>query len=430
MMKMRKQWTRIWMSVLCALLALPAFASAAELQFDSDTLVRGFERDTVSESDALVLPAYEYLKLDLGELSGAGLSFHLYGWGRWDVTDNDYFEDQTAGEILYAYLDYSREEANFKARFGRQYIFEGVANEAVDGLRLSSDLGPYFQASAYVGQPVSLDSTDGRDGDITYGGRLAHHLTSWYDLGVSYKLIENDDNTAEEFVGGDLGLYLPGNVIVSGYSSYNLETEGWGEHSYSVRFNLAGLNIRPFFERYVYEDYFGTGVNSANPFRFLAGTDEELTVVGGDLTYASIENWNFAAKVKSYDYDVRDDSSQYYAVLATWHQEDLPELGGEAGFMDGDSAETKYTLLRAYTYWDKLPGSLPLAFLSGDVVWVKYDQDIFNEDTSLFISLGAGQQFLEKALEVKLSGDYSSDPFFDNDLRGLLTISYHYGRTL
>jgi len=429
-MKMRKQLTRLLLGALCALLVPPLFATAAELEFTSDTLVRGFERDTVSEEDALVLPAYEYLRVNAGESGEPGLSFHLYGWGRWDAADNDYFDDQTAGEILYGYLDYRGEEANFMARFGRQYVFEGVANEAIDGLRLSSDLGKYFQVSAYAGQPVSLDSTDGRDGDIIYGGRLGHRMPALYDVGVSYKLIENDDDTAEEFVGVDLGLYLPGNAVLSGSSSYNLETEGWGEHSYSLRFNLAGLNIRPYYEMFEYEDYFGTGANSANPFRFLAGTDEELTIVGADATWAPLASWDFAAKVKNYDYDVRDDSSQYYALLASWHGEDLPEIGGEAGLMDGDSDENKYYLLRAYTYWDSLPEALPLAFISGDVVWVKYDREIFNEDNSLFVSLGIGQRFLDDSLALKLSGDYSSDPYFDNDLRGLLTLSYHYGRTL
>jgi hypothetical protein len=61
------------------------------------------------------------------------------------------------------------------------------------------------------------------------------------------------------------------------------------------------------------------------------------------------------------------------------------------------------------------------------VVYVGYDQDINNEDMAFFASLGAGKRFLEDALLVKLSGDWGTNPYFDDDLRGLLTISYAFG---
>jgi hypothetical protein len=31
-------------------------------------------------------------------------------------------------------------------------------------------------------------------------------------------------------------------------------------------------------------------------------------------------------------------------------------------------------------------------------------------------------------LSVKLSGDYSRDPYYDEDLRGTLTVSYNYAK--
>ena len=96
--------------------------------------------------------------------------------------------------------------------------------------------------------------------------------------------------------------------------------------------------------------------------------------------------------------------------------------------MDGDADKDQYLLLRAFVYWDKLPEPLPLAFLSGDVVWVDYQEDIYNEDTALFLSLGGGWKFLDDALQVKLSGDYSSDAYFDEDVRGMLTVSYRLDR--
>ena len=126
---------------LLAMIVMPGVAAGAEMSFQSDTLIRVFERDTAKEEDAAVVPGYQYLQGDIGELNDYGLSFHFNAWGRADFADNDYYSDQTAGEILYGYLEYSQEVSRFSAQLGRLYVFEGVANEAVDGLRLSSDLG-------------------------------------------------------------------------------------------------------------------------------------------------------------------------------------------------------------------------------------------------------------------------------------------------
>ncbi len=414
----------VWGLVLALFLGLPGMTAAAEFQLKSDTLFRFFERDTDGQEEINAAPAYEYLQLDIGTPAEPGLSFHAYGWGRLDLADDDYFQDDTAGELLYGYLEYRGKAANFNARLGRQYVFEGVANEAVDGLRLSTDLGRYFSASLYGGQPVALDSEHGRSGDLIYGGRLGHRLSGWYDLGVSYKEVEDENDLAEKMLGVDLGLYLPYGISLYGSSARNLETDGWGEHSYELRFKLAGIDIRPYYQQFRYEDQFGTGANGASPFRFLAGTDEEVKAFGADATWRGGETWDLGVKAKNYDYDRRDESSQYFAMLATWHAAERCSLGGEAGVMNGDSEQDDYLLLRAYAYWDQLPQQLPLSFLTGEVVWANYREDIYNEDTSLFLSLGAGRRFLEDALEVKLSGDYSRDPYFDHDVRGMLTISY------
>ena len=89
--------------------------------------------------------------------------------------------------------------------------------------------------------------------------------------------------------------------------------------------------------------------------------------------------------------------------------------------MDGDTPENSYLLTRAYFYWDQSSGWLRNGFFTGDVVYVAYDQDIFNKDYSFFSSLGIGRRFFADRLEMRLSGDYSSDPFFDSDLRLTIT---------
>lgn len=425
----------IWLGIL-GVLSLPVSLAAAELNFQSDTLFRVFQRDTATKKDAAVTPIYEYLQLDVDTPNRTGLAFHMYGWGRWDTADSDYYPKATTGELLYGYMEYKRELAHFNAKLGRQQIFEGVANDAVDGLHLSSDLGRYFSASIYAGLPVAFDNQEGLSGDSIFGGRLAQHLTGLYDLGVSYKKIRNDSTDASEKAGIDLSAYLPYGVNLYGYSTYNLDTDNWGESSYELHFSLGPVTLRPFFQKFRYEDYFGTAdkttnnSNSVNPFRFLANSGEVLKIGGADLSVPVGDSWSLAVKAKHYDYKVLAGTSQYYAAQAAWSDKGQSQIGSEFGLMNGDADENKYYLVRVFAYWDQLPPGLPAAFVSGDVVYVGYDEAIYGEDSSFFISLGAGKKFLENALELKVSGDYSRDPYFDGDLRGMLTASYHFGRSL
>jgi len=412
--------------VLCG----PLGVSAAELSIQSDTVLRAFSRDTVTANDATVFPAYEYLQVDVKNPDAKGLSFHLYGWGRADLADNNYYSDNTASELLYGYAEYNSEQAHFNARLGRQYVFEGVANESLDGLRLSSDLGKYFSGSIYAGQQVALTSNEGRSGDSIFGGRLANHLAGRYDLGISYKKIRDNSSDAEEMTGVDMAVYLPHNINLHGFSNYNLNTSNWAEHSYELSAKVGPVSIRPYVQQFQYADYFGTGTNSANPFRFLAASGEELTVLGSDLSMAMGDAWVFVIKAKNYDYKVLADNSQYFSGQATWSDDSQDQIGGEIGTMVGDIAQNKYYLLRLFTYWNRLPAALPVGFISSDLVYVDYDQPIYGKDSSLFISLGTGKKFLDDALELKLSADYSSDPYFDKDLRGMLTASYSFGKSL
>ena len=70
---------------------------------------------------------------------------------------------------------------------------------------------------------------------------------------------------------------------------------------------------------------------------------------------------------------------------------------------------------------------MPFSFLSADLVYTLYDEAIYGEDSSVFVSLGCGWNLAE-SLALKASADYSMDPYFDEDLRGLVSLSYRYDR--
>ena len=391
---------------------------AAEVTAESETILRVFEGGRENTNEQRAAPIYEYLKLGVDKLPVEGLSFQAHAWGRYDL-ESEYEEERSAGEVLSAYLQYYVPSYNFLWRLGRQQIFAGISNESIDGARAGLDLTRYFAVDAYAGQPVSLETTNGRNGDSIFGGRFSHHLRGYYDVGLSYKRLLNDGDTQEQVMGIDSRLSLPLGIIVSGLSSLNIETDGWREHSYEARIPILRFELRPFFERFQYDDFFEAGLDNSQVFRFLANTGEVLTVIGGELAWAPFPRLDLSAQVKHYDYDEQDETSVYYAGKATWRWKGLSQIGAELGRMDGDTPENRYTLSRGYLYWDWAP-----MFASADLMYVWYDEPINSEQDAWFSSIGVGSRFLKDTLELKASGDYSADPFFDSDLRGMFTLRY------
>ncbi len=413
---------------LVLLVPLPAFAVSPSVEFE--TMLYGFERDIPGEGSSQVLPGYGYLKFDLKNVTSTGISFHGYGWGRYDLADSNYYGSQSEGELLYGYLEYQKKFSSLKARLGRQHVFEGVANETFDGLWVAGKVSPNFSLSGYLGQAVGLTGVNGRSGDSLGGARLAYHGADRYDIGFSAKVSNNDGDTADRMVGVDLAWYLPKDMSLVGYSKFNAEESSFAEHSWELIIPIDTLILKPFAQYYDYDSYFATGAKARLPFRNLASSGETLAILGVDAAWNQSMNWQLGGKAKYYTYD-DNDSSQYLGLNAVHRaDEGRGQTGGEIGYMNGEAANNNYLLLRLYTYFDQLSERLPLDFITVDLLYALYDQTINGEDSSLFLSLGAGRQLFDQTLDLKLSGDYSSDPYYDSDLRLMLSATYYFGRGL
>ncbi len=416
---------------LCPLLALlfllPAGTFAMSSEVELETMVRSFERTIPVEGDSRVLPGYGYLKLGLKDITSTGISFHGYGWGRYDLADSKFYDSKSEGELVYGYFEYRKHFSTLRARLGRQHVFEGVANETIDGLWASGHASPTVSLSGYAGQPVGLTSTNGRGGDLIFGGRAAYHGNEKYDVGVSVKFSNNDGDTADRMVGVDLSWALPKDMTLFGFSKFNAEESGFAEHSWELRIPTEEFSFKPFFRYFDYDSYFGTGDKAALPFRNLANSGESVGILGLDSFWRKSETLNLGAKLKYYSYD-QNDTSQFISALVDLIGEEHTRTGGELGYMRGEAANNNYLMLRLYTYQDQLPEKYWVAFVSADLLYALYDKEIFNKDSSLFLSIGAGKHFLGDALDMKLSADYSVDPYYTSDLKGMLSATYYFGR--
>lgn len=401
-------------------------AAVADIDIRSDTIVRGFERRVDSGEDELVLPVYEYLSVDYGDAEQGGLSFHLYGWGRKELAGSDFFDDDTEAELMYGYIRYKKPYSLFDASLGRQHIFAGVANQSLDGLHLSGGLGPYLSVSIFGGLPVDYQDHDGGSADATYGTRVAHHFEDHYEIGLSYQKTEADGELSEEKAGADLILHLGSWLTLNGLSSYNLDSENWREHRYDAQFLASHLAIEPSFQYFSYQDYFGKGNSQNNIFHFLQNEEEILAISGTDIVWQGLGPVDIGVRGRHYDYDKRQESALYMAGLLTINTSRGSQIGVEIGRMDGETPDNIYDLYRGYFYWQQPLRIKSRGFISGDALYIAYDAPVYGADNSVQYTVSAGCHFFNNRMETKLSGIFSQDPYFDDDVGGVVTLHIHY----
>jgi len=414
--------------LLILLLMMPYSVIAEEpaFHFKCETILSGFERENDKGESQQVIPVYEYMQMDYGQLESEGLSLHLHGWLRTHLGDADYFDEDVDGELLYGYVEYLPSSNSFNLKIGRQHLFSGIINDSFDGVGVQGMLSPYTAVELFGGVPTSLDEENGRSGDTAFGGRSALFLGKLNEIGLSYKRITDDDETDENSIGIDTSLGFSTRVTMHGISSWNIETQEWREHTYEAALALDPLLLKPLYQAYRFEDYFSEDGTGLQPFGYLQETGEKLVVLGGDAIWLQNPGFDAGIRLKQYDYELRDETSQYRALILNFYGNAPTRYGLEGGIMEGESSENRYKLGRGYLFWGAPFGTDESWYMSSDMLFVHYDEDIYGKDHSWFVSLGGGKRLLDGALQLEISGDYGSDPYFDEDARITVILKYDY----
>lgn len=407
-------------SIAAALTLLAGVPAMAETTFSgqSDTIFRmGRSIDRKN-----LYPAYEYLRLSVvnEEKGGDSVSLHVGGWGRADLADKTARDRYTDADLQYGFISYRGAKNNFLINAGRQFITEGVATERVDGLYLRNDFAAGFSAAAFIGNQVVTEPSFKGD-ELVFGGRITQSNYNYYTVGVSALKSYADTARYREEEGIDLWVHPMKQVDLTGRSSYNSITNGWMEHAYTLSYiPLDNLRVSANISDINYKDYFYRMTISA--FSLIPGgtmdPNEKVLAVGGSVAYTPVKNLTVAADYKNYHYDLARNNADYYGGKVTYA---LPE-SFSAGFsihrMDGPADTVRYNEYRVFA--SKKISHLDLAL---DFIDIGYDRKINNVRNAYEIKGAASYEFSGN-LKVGADIDYSQNPDFDNEVKGLVKLTY------
>lgn len=366
-----------------------------------------------------LLPLYEYLNFNANDLGSKNLSFHFGGWYRHDLR-NESFGTKSTGDLQYAYLGYRADKANAFLNLGRVVVNQGVASEQVDGIAVGTDLMAGFNVSAFGGSPVET-AFDTRSGDSIYGARISQGSPNVYRLGVSYLLERNSNTDFRKEEGLDLWFRPLDKVELLGTTLYNAITSAVARNAYNLILGpFSILTLRTEFTEIRYKDFFTSPTLSA--FQLQPGgpvdPNDKLTTIGEEASLA-FGALVFSADYKKYRYLIEGDADYYGGRLAYTGSSGVG-AGAAAHRMDGQTDNLRYYEYRAYAY-----KNFKKTDLAVDLLTVTYDTEINSVKNAYSASLAGGYS-LTPALKVGADIEYSKNPFFDKDVRGLVKLVYNF----
>ena len=404
------------MVAAACLFSAPALSPAVGLSGDSSTYLQS--RQLADETR--VLGGYEYLDFMVQNLGSETISFHTGGWLRYDFEGKEYGKRPNE-DLQYSFLSFKSKRDNMIVNLGRVVVFEGVAAERVDGMYARTDLKGGFGISLFGGQPVETnDNFPGNN--VIYGARLSQQREGVYQIGVSALQEEKNSTDYRKEAAVDLWVHPIAKVDITGRSSWNDITHDFMEHAYVLMLGpFARLRLDTSFSQISYDDYF---FRTTTPVFLIAPgiiePHEKVRILGETVSVSVTDKVLITADYRNFDYTIAGKADYYGGVVKF----SAPDSGG-AGLayhrMKGETKVLQYNEYRLYGY--KKFGKINI---TADVLDVAYDTPVNNVKDSYSASLAA-QYNLTDALRLGADVEYSHNPDFERDVRGLIKVLYHFG---
>jgi hypothetical protein len=422
-------------------MVLPGAALSAEISVDATSVVRFEQRDYTGFGTKDYAPATQFLGLDADKLGDGNLSLHLYGWGRADIQDKSYNNNQFDGNLTYGYLQYRFKGANADIRAGRFFVHEGIVNEQIDGASFRTDLPFGFGFSAFGGANVHSahlynQDTDGK-GDGNFGGRLNYRYKGVLELGLSGQY-ETEAPTLKDpsnplismpvhnhrMIGGDVWFSPYRAIELMGHTSYNTETKGVAEQSYLLNIKpLKHLVLTGEYNDHRERDYFYTGLKFSDT---ALNHDTRSHSIGGRASYTVSKNIEIAGDYKHYTRDIGN-ADRYGADLKMSFLDNSVRSGiayhylrASQGFAISGTSSASYHEVRCYALYDS-----KTFFTSFDVIDNIFNDKIKGEKSAWEASASVGYHITPN---LAASGDFSygKNPDFVDETKGLIRLTYNF----
>ncbi len=403
----------------------PAPSGAAEFSLSSQTYVLYFKEDVSGGKKQTFAPAYEYLSGDARNLGGVPVSFHFYGWGRFDLAD-DTGTGNRSGDVGSAYLQYLPPTGNAEVRLGRFFLTEGAAMDTVDGLFVKMRTPVGFGVSAFGGTPVevSIVGPPIEKGDSIYGGRVFYVYPGVIEVGGSYLQEKGTfaGNDRKE-IGGDLWLRPVAPLELIGRATYNDATRAMAFQRYMARITpVAPLSLSGGFEAYSYRDYFQTALNPVFLSPNVDNTDK-VRVIFGILDWEVVKNVVLTGGYRHIRHDLANPgTAKRVEGGLRYSYNDRKDAAGLSGaVVTGDRPENEYQEYRVYATYS--PGRFRF---TADGLTHRYKEPINGKKTEYQAVASAGVRIVSA---LKVSGDlrYTQSPTFKEDYAGLVRVSLDLG---
>lgn len=399
-------------AMMVLVLCLPLVSPAADLSGRSRTYL--LYRETLDNKK--LMPIYEYLDFKAENVAQENISLHFGGWLRYDLKSAP-SGTRSESALQYGYLSYRAARANTSVDLGRLFVYEGAATAQVDGIHARTDLVGGLSAAAFGGIPVKVE-LNGRSGDSVYGGRVGQ-ATNFSRIGLSYLKEKDDHSDFRKEEGVDLWLRPFSVIELLGTSSYNAITREWMQHAYHLTLTpLDRFVLATDLNRIVYKDFFKASTTSV--FKLQAGVidpNERMSSVGETASY-TIGKATLSLNYTAYTYDIAGNAKAYGA------QADFIGSSAGAGLglqrMNGDTDPLQYTSYRVYA--STRAGN---ADVTVDALAISYDVPINSVKNAYSASLAGGYAMTPRA-KVIADIEYSHNPFYDQDVRGMVQLVYKF----
>lgn len=425
-----------WAGILAlTLLLVPKVSVAAEMGIDASTVFRFEERSAPQIDKSRVVPATQFVNVNVGKVADGNLSFHLSGWGRVDLADRSSHDGTFDGDIAYGYLMYRLPKGNGQVKAGRFFVYDVGPVEQLDGVSGRTDLARGFDISGFIGKPVKIDDYQDNRGNVIAGGRLGYRYGGKLDLGIS-ALHEDGAWTRQYFPGGvglkteqkyrqlvgaDLWLSPVNFLELNGRTSFDTVIGELAEQSYLLTIRpMKGLSVAAEFNEQQLGSYFSASSLPLTMFRPIPGT--KVTSYGATASYAVSRPVELIADYKDTRYrSTGYGNSKRYGFGARVLLLERVRLGLGWHRLDSQlEALNSYHELHAYGMY-----SSGIFFASLDLIGHKYDHAMYGKDTAFEATLAAGCHVTP---DVALSGDvtYGESPLVKSETRGMFKMNYNY----